>query len=423
MREQNAADEGAGVSIAADNGSHQVVSGRIKGVEAISERFLSENVMVNRLNTTLGAHSAMVEPALDDLEAALAEVVIEPPSLTLVSNLTGRAIEPGEVLDGTYWKRHAREPVAFASGVRTLADLGVDLVVEIGPHSVLGPMVALSWPPSTESAGDPVVLWSMRQPSINAPAGQSTFVKAVAGAYAAGLSIDFTGLFAGEARRRISLPGYPFQRECHWVEAPRQRRLSAGHPLLGVRHDSASGETTFETDIFPSDPAWLNDHRVFGRIIAPGALYGAMAASASLAEGNGSVILEDMQLHTPLVFPEEDSEERTGEERRTMQLLLEASGEGPSRHVQIFSKGETDEGWTLHAEGRISSGSRMPGAETRVDLEGLKAGLSAVELTAYYRAKAEIGIDLGPSFRTLEALWARPGEALGEVSLPDSGRP
>ena len=422
VREQNAADEGAGVSIAADNGSHQVVSGRIKGVEAISERFLSENVMVNRLNTTLGAHSALVEPALDDLEAALADVVLAPPSLTLVSNLTGRAVEPGEVLDGTYWKRHAREPVAFASGVRTLADLGVDLVVEIGPHSVLGPMVSLSWPPSTESAGDPVVLWSMRQPSINAPAGHSTFVKAVAGAYAAGLSIDFTGLFAGEARRRISLPGYPFQRECHWVEAPRQRRLSAGHPLLGVRHESAHGEITFETDIFPSDPAWLNDHRVFGRIIAPGALYGAMAASASLAEGNGSVILEDMQLHTPLVFPDEDSKERTGEERRTMQVLLEASGEGPSRRVRIFSKGETDEGWTLHAEGQVPSAPAPgpPEATARVDLKELQAGLSPVELTAYYRAKAEVGIDLGPSFRTLVALWSRPGEALGEVSLPDS---
>ena len=423
VREQNAADGDTSVSIAADNGSHQVVSGRIKGVEAISERFLSENVMVNRLNTTLGAHSALVEPALDDLEAALAEVVIEPPSLTLVSNLTGRAIEPGEVLDGTYWKRHAREPVAFASGVRTLADLGVDLVVEIGPHSVLGPMVSLSWPPSTESAGDPVVLWSMRQPSINAPAGYSTFVKAVAGAYAAGLSIDFTGLFAGEARRRISLPGYPFQRECHWVEAPRPRRLSAGHPLLGVRHESASGETTFETDIFPSDPAWLNDHRVFGRIIVPGALYGAMAASASLAEGNGSVILEDMQLHTPLVFPEEDSEDRTGEERRTMQVLLDASGEGPSRRVRIFSKGETVEGWTLHAEGQVplAPAPGPPEATARVDLKDLQAGLSPVELTAYYRAKAEVGIDLGPSFRTLQALWARHGEALGEVSLPDSG--
>ena len=46
--------------------------------------------------------------------------------------------------------------------------------------------------------------------------------------------------------------------------------------------------------------------------------------------------------------------------------------------------------------------------------------MTPVDLAAYYRAKAEVGIDLGPSFRTLGALWSRPGEALGEVSLPDS---
>ena len=120
VREQNVATGGAGVSIAADNGSHQVVSGTVEAVEAISERLLSEDLLVNRLNTTLGAHSALVEPALDDLEAALDGVAIQPPSLTLVSNLTGRAVEPGEMLDGAYWKRHAREPVAFASGVRDI---------------------------------------------------------------------------------------------------------------------------------------------------------------------------------------------------------------------------------------------------------------------------------------------------------------
>ena len=37
------------------------------------------------------------------------------------------------------------------------------------------------------------------------------FVEAVAGAYEAGLEVAFVGLFAGEARRRISLPIYPFR--------------------------------------------------------------------------------------------------------------------------------------------------------------------------------------------------------------------
>ena len=49
-------------------------------------------------------------------------------------------------LDGAYWRRHAREAVAFASGVKSMADEGVDLVIEMGPHSVLGPMATLAWP-------------------------------------------------------------------------------------------------------------------------------------------------------------------------------------------------------------------------------------------------------------------------------------
>ncbi|MCY4612557.1 MAG: SDR family NAD(P)-dependent oxidoreductase [Nitrospira sp.] len=419
VREQNALAGGAGVSIAADNGSHQVVSGSIEAVEAISERFQSEELLVNRLNTTLGAHSALVEPALDDLEAALDGVAIQPPSLTLISNLTGRAVEPGEMLNGTYWRRHAREPVAFASGVRTLTDLGVDLVMEIGPHAVLGPMLSLSWPES-EQTPSPVVLWSLRQPSDNAPADDSTFVKAVAGVYAAGLPVCFAGLFAGEARRRISLPGYPFQRERHWIEVPKRRRQSAGHPLLGTRHESARGEIAFETELFPSDPAWMNDHRVFDRVIAPGALYGALAATASLNEGTGSVMVEDFLMQSALVFPEDNSENGTGERGRTVQVLLDASGDGPARRVQILSKGGADEAWTLHAEGRVSAGSRPPEAETRVNLEGLKADLSPMDVPAFYRAKAGVGIDLGPSLRTLGRVWSRPGEALGEVTFPEA---
>ena len=162
----------------------------------------------------------------------------------------------------------------------------------------------------------------------------------------------------------------------------------------------------------------MNDHRVFDRVIAPGALYGAMATAASLNEGTGPVMVEDFLMQSALVFPEDDSENGTGERGRTVQVLLDTAGDGSGRRAQILSKGGTDEGWMLHAEGRISSGSRIPGVETRVDLEGLKAGLSPMDVPAFYRAKAGVGIDLGPSFRTLGRVWARPGEALGEVSFP-----
>ena len=413
----NATALGLPVNISADNGAHQVVSGPPAGIEGVSERLQEDGVRVRRLNTTRAFHSALVEPALAELEAVLDDREIGSPTVTLVSNLTGRPVGPGEALDGAYWRRHAREPVAFAQGVGALAELGVDVVVEIGPRPVLAPMVMSAWP-AAAAAPAPAVIASQRAPSGNeASGGQAHFVKGVAEAYEAGLPVRFEGLFTGESRRRISLPGYPFQRERYWLKAPKRRRQAAGHPLLGVRHESAHGEITFETEVFPSDPAWLNDHRVFERRIAPGALSGAMAMAASLSEGGGPVCLEDMQLHSPLVFPADKSEDGTDEGGRKLQVALDTPEPASPRRVQVFSRGPEGE-WTLHLEGRVSVEAGVPETGGRVDLEGLKAGLAPGDVGAYYRARSATGIDLGPSFRTLERVWSRRGEALAEVSFP-----
>ena len=414
----NASSSDARLSVSGYNGTHQVISGPIEEIEAISKHLESDGVRVKRLNTARAFHSALVEPALDTLEASLEGIAIEPPSLTVVSNLTGQAVGPDELLDGAYWKRHAREPVAFARGAETLAELGVDLVLEIGPRSVLAPMAVAAWP---ESAQAPAVLSSLHPPSGNGKASGSgsDFAEAVAEAYQAGLPIHFPGLFTGETRRRISLPGYPFQRERHWVEASKRRHLAEGHPLLGVRHESANGEITFETEIFPSDPTWLSDHRVFGRLIAPGALYGAMAASASLAEGGRSMVVEDLQLHNPLIFSDEGAGEKEEENGRKVQVVLDAPEQAPSQRVRIFSKG-SEEVWVQHIEGRVSPGTSMPEDSARIDVEKLKSDLSPADVSAYYQAKAATGIDLGPFFRTLGKVWSGPGEALGEVHLPES---
>ena len=373
---------------------------------------------VRRLNTTRAFHSALVEPILDALAASLEGAAIEPPSLTVVSNLTGRAVEAGQRLDGDYWRRHAREPVAFAQGVETLAELGVDLVLEIGPRSLLASMAASAWPESPQTPL-PAVLSSLRPPEADESGSGSAdgFVEAVAEAYRAGLGIRFAGLFAAETRRRISLPSYPFQRARHWLAPPRRRRGGGGHPLLGDRRESARGEITFETEVFPSDPPWMDDHRVFGRVVAPGALYGAMTVAASLLEEGGPVVVEEMQLHNPLVF--DDDGEGAGAAGRTLQLVLDAPDPTAPRGFQIFSRGS--EGvWTVHVEGRLAVGAPDTEEGGRIDLEGLRADLSPVEVGDYYRHRASTGVDLGPAFRTLGRAWSGPGEAVAEVSLPEA---
>ncbi|MCY4139782.1 MAG: SDR family NAD(P)-dependent oxidoreductase [Rhodobacteraceae bacterium] len=417
----NASTGGIGLCIAADNGAHQVLSGPEADIDAMVANFESEDVRARRLRKSPAYHSAMIEPALDDLAAAFSRVRYAAPSVPFVSNLTGRVVERDEALDAAYWRRQTREPVAFRASIETLAALNVDTIVEIGPHAVLGPMALLSWPePARGTATPPVTLASLRRPSDSTPepVGGDAFVDAVARGYEAGLPIDFEGLFAGEARRRIAVPSYPFQRRRHWFEAPKRRAPGSGHPLLGVRHESPRGEVTFETEMFASDPAWVKDHLVFGQVVVPGAMFATMAATLLWGEGARSVVLEDCQLHSPMILQQENSEDDQGKSGRKLQIVFDGTDGQLSRRFQVFSRGSED-GWILHLEGRMSRDGNRLETGKRANLEGLKAELTPGDVTSLYSNKVSTRVVLGPAFRPLQAVWSGAGEAIGEVALPD----
>ena len=420
VAEQNAATGEPGVSIAADNGAQQVISGPAASVRALVDRFGNDGLWATVLPPCPAYHSALVAPALDDIEATAASLAAAVPSCGLISSMTGRLNDPGAPLDGSYWRRQARAPVAFRRSVETLADESVEVVVEIGPHAVLGPMVQMCWPEGAPT--QPLSLASLQRPAGGQPADPAVsggFVEAVARLYEAGTSVTFEGLFAGESRRRIALPGYPFEHRRHWVTGPRRRRSAGDHPLLGTRHESPRGETLFAGEIAVSDPAWLDDHRVFGRVLAPGSLFAAMAASAGWPEGDESIVVEDLQLRSPLVLPDGDREDAAAEPARDLQLLLEDAGGTSRHHFEIFSRAAGEEGWTLHAEGRVGADAAPP-ERARIDPEALTAGLTPEDVSAFYRSKADEGVHLGPRFRTMRALWSGDGEAAGEVALPAS---
>ena len=379
-----------GVSLAADNGAHQVVSGPGAAVGALADDFAAAGIRVERLRTSHAFHSALMDPVLPEIARALGEAAV--PTVPLVSNLTGRPLAGAP--DGDHWRRQAREPVQFARAVRTLAELDVGLLIEIGPHAVLGPMAALAWP-----EGDaPTVVPSQRRN------GGGDFVRAAASAYEAGLDLSFDGLFTGERRRRIALPTYPFQRERHWISRPRRPRAAAGHPLLGVRRDSPAGEVSFETELSARDPEWLDDHRVFGETVAPGALYAAQAIEAFREAGNGpAVVLRDGQIRQPLVVSRDAG--------RIVQVVLRGDG-----GWQVVGR-DPDGAWETHAEGRCEASDA--GAPEAADIDAMKAGLAPVDVADRLRASAgAAGIDYGPAFRGLVRLWSGPDEAVGEVLLP-----
>ena len=425
VAEHNAGSNDADLSVAVDNGAQQVVSGPAAELGAVLARFEAEGVKTHRLRRSPAYHSALIEPALDELEAAVNEIAPSPPapSVPLVSNITGRLLDPDDRMDAAYWRRHAREPVEFRASVETLAEMGVDAVVEIGPHAVLGPVVSMIWPASAP-AGSPSVLASLQRPPRDAeepPIDTSGgFTEAVAGAWEAGLDIEFEGLFAGEERSRITLPGYPFQRIQHWVRTSKRRHKDDGHPLLGVRHESPRGEVMFETEVFASDPAWLLDHLVYEQVVVPGGLHGGMAVSVALSHGDGPAVVDELQIYSPLMLDEDDPEGGAGGGGRTLQFVLDGSDDLAERPFEIFTKGEGEEGWTLHAGGRLSSGRSDVEPLPPLDVEALKAELAPQDPVEFYRMRSATGIYLGPSYHTIESAWAREGESLATLALNDS---
>ncbi len=421
--EWNEAYPGADLCIGVDNGTHQVISGARDNVIALTDRMEREGTRVIRLPPSPAYHSPLVEPVLNQLEGFFEGLTISAPRKTLVSSMTGRPFEPGSLPDGAYWREQSRRPVAFRKSVKALSDLGVEVVVELGPHAILGPLVSLNWPDGAESPGSPVVLSSLLRPRSerSAPERADAFPRAVAKAYETGLAVSLRGLFLGEERRRVSLPGYPFQRRRHWVSAPKKTRTADAHQLLGVRHDSPRGDVTFEIEMFPSDPAWLSDHEVFGRVILPGAMYGAMAATVPLLEGGTGAVVEDLQLHRAVVFRASDSDGEPSESGCRLQILVDDADPSQFRRFEIFSQQEGEEAWTRHATGLLSASVSRAAPRQVVDLNALKGRILQQDPSAYYRAKAAAGVEFGPSFRALENLWSVTGEALGEVVLRATG--
>ena len=153
---------------------------------------------------------------MNGLEAALTNITFSTSTNSMVSSATGQVVDSGMVGDAGYWLKQTRESASPSVCAGSLAELGVDLVVEIGPVPTLRQAIADTRVDASDVAV-PITVLGTASSEEELADGHGEFVKAVAGAYTAGLGISFDGLFSGEARRRVAIPTYPFQRRRHWI--------------------------------------------------------------------------------------------------------------------------------------------------------------------------------------------------------------
>ncbi|WP_158872553.1 polyketide synthase dehydratase domain-containing protein, partial [Streptomyces variegatus] len=315
--------------------------------------------------------------------------------------MTGGMATAEELCDPGYWVRHVRAAVRFADGAGTLAEQGIRTLIELGPDGVLSAM------------GQDIIDGSFI-PSLRAdrPEGH-TLTSAVARAHVEGVGVDWAAFFAGRGAEPVELPTYAFQHQRYWLEVGVSSSnvelagmSAADHPLLGAAVETpGTGGLLFTGRLSLDTHPWLADHAVLGSVLLPGTAFVELAIRAGDQVDCGH--LEELTLETPLILPE----------RGAVQVQLAVGGPDGSgaRALSIHSR-TAGRAWTRHASGRLAPARPVPPAEPAA---WPPADAAPVAVEGLYDGFAAAGLEYGPAFQGVRAVWTRPGEVFAEVALDE----
>jgi acyl transferase domain-containing protein len=346
------------------------------------------------------------EIAAPQIDAATRSVQLSRPKVRLVSNITGR-VEDTLYCDSGYWRTYLTGEADFTSGLDVLRDEKNIVIMEINPQSAMN---------AAAGAG----LGSERQLQTYAalrPGVSECFQLngAAAFAYAVGVPIDWSKFEGTAGGQRIKLPTYPFQRSRHWYDAtprPDVRDPSPSRSKLfasALRPDAQTkiwhGTMAIETATAP----FLLDHRVQGQTIVPGAAFIEIAAAAieQISGVAGDISLCDVSFSRSCVLPQAPARSEialaaeAGADSSYVLKITEAAAKSTLPYLTATLRMVTEDICHPAALDIASFGQPVPDAARN-----------------FYRRLADVGLEYGPCFRGIEALYTTGSETLGKVLLP-----
>ena len=295
------------LGVAAVNGaSAVVVSGEVDAVVELIGSCEADGVRARRIEVDYASHSAQVEvigePLVEALGGIAAAVVVR---MEFFSTVTGELVDTAG-LDARYWYRSIRRPVQFERAVRSAAEQGYRMFVEVSPHPVLVAGIEDTLATGTGDGAGAVVIPTLGRDE----GGLGRFWLSVGQAHVAGVGVDWSAVFAGSGARRVELPTYAFQRRRFWLTPATGGPADAAglglggteHALLGaVVERPDSGEVVLTGRLSLAAQPWLADHAVGGVVLFPGAGFVELVIRA--ADEVGCAVIEELVLAAPLVLP------------------------------------------------------------------------------------------------------------------------
>ena len=195
----------------ANSAQLSVASGPVQPLEALAARLAAQGIDTQRVRVNVAGHSRLLDGILPRFRSYLQGIKLGQPRLPIISNRSGKWLDPAHTTDPEYWVQHLRNSIQFADGVDTLLESENHVFLEVGPGNMLSSFVRQNPRAPTQR-----VLSSMRHPDD--PIADHTYFRTVMGRlWALGVDFDVQRLW-GKGRRRLPLPTYAFQHARYWIE-------------------------------------------------------------------------------------------------------------------------------------------------------------------------------------------------------------
>jgi phthiocerol/phenolphthiocerol synthesis type-I polyketide synthase B len=111
-----------------------VIAGPVAPVDAVIAAVSAQNRFARRVNMEVASHTAMMDPILPELRAALADLNAGIPTIPFFSTVTGDATAP--LLDAEYWLANVRQPARLSQAITAAAQDNATFI-EISAHPIL----------------------------------------------------------------------------------------------------------------------------------------------------------------------------------------------------------------------------------------------------------------------------------------------
>lgn len=208
------------VSIAVQNGADlYAIGGPFSQLETITRQFDELELPYRMLRTSHAFHSAMMEPMLEEFRSFVSRHGLEIPQIRFASNVTGDWISDDQATSPGYWAQHIRSTVRFSDGLNTVLQGENAATVEMGPGQVLTALVM-----QHRSEGTVRAIPSLPRADSD-KSDHLHFLGSVARFWAVGGELDWLAVSPQpQSLRRVSLPGYAFERVRHWPDPALQDR-------------------------------------------------------------------------------------------------------------------------------------------------------------------------------------------------------